>query len=158
MAFNESKVAAGTRQSEETVTREEIVALFDRRQSDWDDLDAAALAADYTEDCVVASPFGGTHEGRTAVERVLRAFFEPFPDLKMRSESLLIDGNQVAQLMSAEGTDIGGFMGVPATGKPFRAPCVLLYELRGRQIARERRIYDFTGVLMQIGVLKAKPV
>jgi hypothetical protein len=27
-----------------------------------------------------------------------------------------------------------------------------------REIVRERRIYDFTGVLVQIGVLKAKPV
>jgi len=27
-----------------------------------------------------------------------------------------------------------------------------------RQIAHERRIYDFTGLLIQIGVLKAKPV
>jgi hypothetical protein len=29
--------------------------------------------------------------------------------------------------------------------------------LRGCQIARERRIYDFTGLLVQVGVLKTKP-
>ena len=31
-------------------------------------------------------------------------------------------------------------------------------EFKNGLIARERRIYDFTGLLIQIGVLKAKPV
>jgi hypothetical protein len=34
---------------------------------------------------------------------------------------------------------------------------VFLYELKDGQIARERRIYDFTGLLMQVGLLKARP-
>jgi len=51
-----------------------------------------------------------------------------------------------------------GKVGLPATGQPFRVPAVFLFELRAGQIVRERRIYDFTGVLVQIGVLKTKPV
>jgi predicted ester cyclase len=70
----------------------------------------------------------------------------------------VIDGNRVAQVVSLEGTDIGGFMGLPPTGKGFRAPAVFLFELKDHLIVRERRIYDFTGLLLQIGVLKAKPV
>jgi hypothetical protein len=49
-------------------------------------------------------------------------------------------------------------MGVPPTGKPFRVPMVLVNTLKNGQIVHERRIYDFTGLLVQIGVLKAKPV
>ncbi len=30
--------------------------------------------------------------------------------------------------------------------------------LKDRKIVRERRVYDFTGLLVQIGLLKAKPV
>ena len=56
-----------------------------------------------------------------------------------------------------EGTDSGQFLGLPPTGKSFRIPAVFLYELKDGQIARERRIYDFTGLLVQIGLLKAKP-
>ena len=56
-----------------------------------------------------------------------------------------------------EGANIGGMMGLPPSGKSFRVPAVFLYELRGNKIARERRIMDFTGLLVQIGVLKAKP-
>jgi hypothetical protein len=34
---------------------------------------------------------------------------------------------------------------------------VFLYELRDGLIVRDRRVYDFTSVLLQIGILKAKP-
>lgn len=140
------------------MTREEIVALFDRRQEALDNLDATTLAADYAHDCVVESPMAGTHQGRAAVERVFRAVFDAFLDHRVRTESLVIDGNRVAQVLTLEGTDIGGFMGLPPSGKGFRVPAVFFFELRDRQIVRERRIYDFTGLLVQIGVLKAKPV
>jgi steroid delta-isomerase-like uncharacterized protein len=140
------------------MTRDEVVAFFARRQEAHDRLDAAALAADYTEDCRVESPTAaGTVEGRAAVERVFRAWFDAFLDLKVHPEKLVIDGNTVAEAVIVEGTDIGGFMGLPAHGKGFRIPMLFLYELRGRQIAWERRVYDFTGLLVQIGVLKAKP-
>ena len=78
-------------------------------------------------------------------------------DVKMRQDALLIDGDSIAQILTIEGTDDGQFLGLPPTGKSFRVPAVFLYDLKDGQIARERRIYDFTGVLMQFGLLKAKP-
>ena len=48
-------------------------------------------------------------------------------------------------------------MGLAPTGKPFRIPIVYLFTFDDRFIVHERRIYDFTGMLVQIGVLKAKP-
>jgi steroid delta-isomerase-like uncharacterized protein len=139
------------------MTREEIVAFFDRRQEAWDNLDAAALAADYAPDCIIESPMAGTHYGPAAAQAALQAAFDAFLDMKIRTDSLAIDGNRVAQLAHGDGTDLGGFMGMPATGKPFRLATAFFYELNGRQIVREWRIYDFTGLLIQIGVLKAKP-
>jgi predicted ester cyclase len=155
MRDNYSK--AEPRQVSRQATRDEILSLFARRQEAWENLDAAALASDCSEDCTVESPMSGTHRGRTAIERALRAAFDAFLDLKTTTESLLIDGNQVVQVMSSEGTDIGGFMGLAPSGKPFKLLVVFLYELDGCQIVRERRIYDFTSLLMQIGILKAKP-
>jgi steroid delta-isomerase-like uncharacterized protein len=157
MTSDESTII-GRPQSERQMTRDEIVAFFDRRQEAYDNLDAVRLGADYAPDCIVDSPSAGTHYGRAAAQRVLQAVFDAFPDHKERTESLLIDGNRVARVLTIEGTDIGGFLGMPATGKPFRVNAVFVYELEGRQIVRERRIYDFTGLLVQIGVLKAKPV
>jgi predicted ester cyclase len=75
----------------------------------------------------------------------------------MKVEEMHIDGDRVAQIGTLTGTDTGGFMGIPPTGKSFKLPIVVLYTVADGCIVRERRIYDFTGMLVQAGILKAKP-
>jgi predicted ester cyclase len=155
---HEIPAATNPAQGNSGMTRDEIVAFFQRREDLYNDFDAAALAADYADDAVIDSPIAGVHTGGLAAEQAFRAVFEAFLDRKMRTDSLLIDGDRVAQVFAIEGTHIGEFLGLAPTGKPFRHTAVFLYELRNRLIVRERRIYDFTGLLVQIGVMKAKPI
>ena len=138
------------------MTRDEIIAMFKRRAEAYDDLDARDLAGDYTDDAVIESPISGAH-GKAEAERNLQAVFDAFLDLKMRFDPPIIDGPRIAQFATAEGTNMGGLMGLEPSGKPFKLTCAFLFELRGNKIAREIRIYDFTGLLVQVGVLKAKP-
>lgn len=138
------------------MTRDQITAIFERRAAAYDRRDAAALAADYTSDCVVESPSGGIHYGQADAERVLRTVFEAL-DVTMHQRSLIIDGDRVAQEISLEGRDVGRFLGLSPTGKPFLVSGVFLYDLKDGRIARERRIYDLQGLLIQTGLLKAKP-
>jgi predicted ester cyclase len=70
---------------------------------------------------------------------------------------LIIEDGRVVQLVTFSGTNTGGFMGMPSTGKKFTFSAVLICTMRDGLIAHETRIYDFTGFLMEIGVLKAKP-
>ena len=140
------------------MTRDEIEALFARRQEDYERLDAAALAADYSDTCVVETAWAGAPLiGREATEQAFRTFFAAFPDLQRHPKVLLIDGDQVAEFGTSSGTDMGGFLELEPTRKAFRIPIVFLYTLKDRQIVRERRIYDYTSLLMQIGILKVKP-
>ena len=139
--------------------RDEIMAVVAR----WEDAmirrDAVGMISNYAPDCVVESPFaGGPVTGRDANEQICRAWFTAFADVDTHFEELLIDDNRVMLIAMVVGTDSGGFMGLAPTGKPFRCPVVFLLTLNEEhQIAHEKRIYDFTGVLVQIGVLKAKP-
>jgi steroid delta-isomerase-like uncharacterized protein len=158
MKRHQMAAMANPQQARSGMTRDEIVAFFERRQQLFDNFDARALAADYADEAVIESPSAGVHTGRAAAEQALRAAFGAFLDLKTKTESLVIDGDRVAEVRAIEGTHIGEFMGMPPSGKHFRLAAVFLYELRNRQIIRERRIYDFTGLLVQIGMLKAKPV
>jgi steroid delta-isomerase-like uncharacterized protein len=141
-----------------TMPRDEVLALFARRQKAIERFDASALARDHSEDGIVDSPAaGGTVNGRAAIEVTYQTFFDAFPDLKSETEDLVIDGNRVAWFFKASGTQRGVFMGVPPTGKAFSVPMVFYSVLRDGKIAHERRIYDFTGILVQVGLLKAKP-
>ena len=68
-----------------------------------------------------------------------------------------MDGTRAAIAGAVSGAHVGALFGLEPTGRPFRFSVVLLFECQGGLIIRERRIYDFTGLLVQIGVLKAKP-
>jgi steroid delta-isomerase-like uncharacterized protein len=140
------------------MTRDETVAFFNRRIEALNRLDAAMVASLHTEDGVIESPFaGGIAEGREAIERVYQAFFKSFSTAEFRQEQLLIDGERVAFLAHIHGTNAGGVMGLPPTDRPFSISLVSVCDMRDGLIARERRIYDFTGMLLQVGAIKAKP-
>lgn len=139
------------------MTRDDIVDLFARRAIAQAGRDVDALTALHAENCVVESPLGGTHQGRQAIREVYRAFFDAFPDAELTQEELVIDGDLAVQVLTLSATDTGGFMGMSPSGRPALLPMVTVCRIADGLIAHERRIYDFTGMLVQIGVLKAKP-
>lgn len=140
------------------MTRDQTLTLFTRREADWRRRDAAALAADHAPDGVVISPTGGVLEGRSEIERIYRVWFNAFPDLVFTNDDVMIDGSRVALLCRVAGTHGGEFFGVAATGRRIEIPMVFVYRFNAAGlIEEERRILDFTGVLVQVGVLRAKP-
>ena len=141
------------------MTRSEIRDLIARVQDAWGRRDSTTLANFHAEDCVVESPVaGGEARGRTAIAGSYEAFFHAFPDLALQYDQPLIDGDRVVLIARFSGTDRGGFMGLHPTGRSVDFPCVLIFDLANGQIVRERRIYDFTGLAVQVGAIKAKPV
>ena len=139
------------------MTREEIVALFERREAAWRARDAAALARDHAPTGVVISPTGGVLEGRGDIERIYRVWFNAFADFSFTVEDLIVEGERVALLGRVTGRHSGEFFGMPATGRRIDVACGFFYRFEDGFIAHERRILDFTGLLVQVGVLRAKP-
>lgn len=140
------------------MTRDAIFAMFARREAAWRDRDPVTLAADHHPNGVVVSPTGGVLEGREQIERIYRVWFTAFPDLVFANEDLIVDDQRIALLCRVAGTHGGEFFGVPPTGRRIEIPAVFVYRLDDDGlIAHERRILDFTGVLIQVGVLRAKP-
>jgi predicted ester cyclase len=78
------------------------------------------------------------------------------PDITFNLEELLIDGDRVVQIGTLTGTDTGGLMGMVPSGRPAVIPIVYFSKVANGEIVYERRVYDFTGMLVQIGVLKAR--
>ena len=140
------------------MSRDEIEAVIDRRAHAWNTGDAHALTLDHAEDGIVESPLaGGATQGRDAIEKLYVTYFRAFTDLKVEQRDLLVDGNRAALFADATGTDRGGFMGMAPTGRTVKVAIVFLYEFRDGLIQNEWRVYDFTGLLVQVGMLKAKP-
>lgn len=139
------------------MTREEILSLLEQQRAAWAAHDPAAFAKAYAPHAIVTSPTGGVLEGREEIERIARKWFQAFPDIQFDSEDVLIDGDRVVQIARVNGTHGGEFFGVPATGRKVDVLFALVMAVSDGQITHERRILDFTGVLVQVGVLKTKP-
>lgn len=138
--------------------RDVIVAMFARRDQSWIRRDAAALAADHAENAVAESPMQGRLEGRQRIRAVYEAWLRSFPDLTFTSLDLLIDQHRVAQFFSIRGTQTVPFGGIPATGRRIDFNGAWLFTIGpGGLIVHDRRFYDVTTLLMQLGMLKAKP-
>jgi len=139
------------------VTRDEIHALLARGIAAWRARDAATLTAMHAHNGVVASPTGGVLEGREEIQRVYRVWLAAFPDLTTHEDAELIDGDRAVQVLRFSGTHAGEFFGLPATGRHVEMTAAFVFTFRDGLVIEERRIYDFTGLLVQVGVLKAKP-
>lgn len=139
------------------MTRPEIQAFFLERKRNWAARDAAALAAGHHEHGTLDSPMFGRREGRTAIRQSYDTLFTIFPDWDYQGEELLIDDDRVAEPFVVDATHVGTFMGFEGTNRRFRIRGVRLFTMDAGLVRHERRMYDFTGLLIQIGVLKGKP-
>ena len=137
--------------------RHEILAFFEGRQQAWVNRDADGLGAFHAEDGTIESPMFGRRQGRQAIADSYRALFTTFPDWDFQGEELLIDGERVAQPFTAGATHVGTFLGIEGTNRRFVIQGVRLFTMANGLVQHERRMYDFTGLLIQIGILRGKP-
>ncbi len=119
--------------------------------------DPVALAEFHSIDCVAESPMFATLHGRAAIEESYRQLYKAFPDLEFKLDSLLIDPPRIAATTTNSGTHVNEFLGLPGTHKHFEFLLARIVTVKDGLITHERRIYDLTGLLVQLGVLKAKP-
>ena len=138
------------------MTRGDIAMVFERRKALWLARDANALAADYADDAVVVSPLQGLLNGKPKIKDGFASLFRSFPDWSYQPEELLIDGDRAAEYFAVSGTHSGELFGIPPSGRQFEIRGILLFRLADLRIVREQRIYDFTGLLMQLGILRPK--
>jgi steroid delta-isomerase-like uncharacterized protein len=136
--------------------REAMQELIALRNEAINRHDVDALVPLYSAECRIESPLAaGVVHGRQALAKVYRTLFDAFPDIAITPEMLLVDGDSVVVSGWITGTYSGGFMGLPPSGKTVRLSVVTISTIEDGQIVAERRVYDFTGMLVQAGVLKA---
>jgi steroid delta-isomerase-like uncharacterized protein len=139
------------------MNRADVLDVVSKWQDTFNLRDTDAYSRLYAPHAALESPFAGSQRGPEGATRLIKAFVHAFPDATLKSEPPVIDDSRVAVYGTISGTDTGGLMGLAPSHRPFHFPLVFLLELKDGLIVRDRRIYDFTGFLVQLGVLKAKP-
>jgi len=142
------------------MTSDETRSFLDRFARAWEHQDVAALSACYADTCVVVSPIFGTMKGRAQVEKSYVDLFKAFAHPTVHVEDTIIgnsDHGRAVVVWTVRSTHAGEVFGMPATGRRIERTIAYFFTLHDGLITHERRVYDFTSMLMQLGVLKAKP-
>jgi steroid delta-isomerase-like uncharacterized protein len=137
--------------------RAELQALADRFIAAWKRRDTRALAELYALNGVAESPMYATRVGRQSIEDAYRSFVTSFPDFTVEVEHTLIDPPHIAFFATVNATHVNEFFGLPGTNRHIEFRIAWLCTVENALIARDHRVYDFTGILLQVGLLRAKP-
>ncbi len=141
------------------MTSDEIRTFVRAHEAAWVRQDVGALMADYADDCEVVSPMLHTIRGKAGVEASFRDLFRAFGEWTIVPDEVLIDhegGDRCAFVTTVHAVHAGEIFGVPASGRRFELPVVRFLRFEHHKIVADRRLYDFSGLLMQLGILKAK--
>jgi predicted ester cyclase len=78
-----------------------------------------------------------------------------FPDLQMRIEAMVAEGDTVAVRVSSEGTNLGPLNGVvPPTGKRFVARQSHWFRVEGGRLAEHWATREDLVTMLQLGVVQ----
>ena len=91
------------------MSREEIVALFERREEGWRRHDPKVLVEAYAPDAVVESPVSGTSTGVREIEESYQRLFGYWSPLEHVLEELIVEGDRVVTSFEMRGTHSGEF-------------------------------------------------
>lgn len=143
-----------------TTARHSIEDIVARQFAAINRHDAGALGSAYDADAAVWDPqYPELLRGRDAIVQDFSEFFTGFPDLQMKVERTIAEGDAYAVEFVMTGTHKGVMLTpagqIPATNKRIEVGgCVLGRIDAGGRIVDERRYYDFAGLLGQIGLLQ----
>jgi hypothetical protein len=140
------------------MTRSEIDDLLERHRLAFVRRDAVAIAATHVEQGTFYSPAAGLVTGRPAIQGVYDYWLKAFPDLAFEWGPPVIDGDRVALFWHFRGTLAGPFFGDVRPGTKVEFVGAAEYVMSPDGIVSVRHVFDFTGALVNAGVLKVKPV
>ncbi|MBZ5560291.1 MAG: ester cyclase [Acidobacteriia bacterium] len=142
------------------MTHQEIRTLVEKFVRAWAAEDLDALLACYDENAELVSPLLHTQRGIEAIERSHQDLFLAFSDVVADVHDIVIDvEHQKAVLVfTINATQKADFHGVAATGRRVETPSAFVFHFKNGRIVSDRRLYDYGGFLMQLGILKTRGV
>jgi len=90
---------------------------------------------------------------RAGHEGFARAFYEAFPDLRHETELVVADADHAVVRAWLQGTQRGGFLGIPATRRAIAVVMHVFLKIENGQVSELYGVFDEAGLLRQLGVL-----
>jgi predicted ester cyclase len=98
-------------------------------------------------------PIGAT--GARALKQVWAMLLRGLPDLHLKNEDLIAEGDKVVCRNSVTGTHEGEYMGLAPTGKSVAYDEIFILRFAGGRIAETWGVVDVLAQMRQLGVVPA---
>ena len=102
------------------------------------------------EDFVNHTALTGQNPGREGLKKAVSTLRAAFPDLAVRIDDVVSEGDRVAVRDEITATHQGPFNGVPATGRKVAVGRISFYKLKDGQIAEAWSQLDMAGLMRQL--------
>lgn len=93
--------------------------------------------------------------GPAGIKPFVRNLRGALPDIHMKIEDIMAEGDRVTVRITVEGTHKGGNLGVVPTGQRVRIEGIVIVRIANDQIVEGWNSWDQLGLLRQIGALPA---
>ena len=104
-------------------------------------------------DFIDHDPVSGQGSGLEGYKEMVGAFRAAFPDLRVRNEDVIAEGDKVAVRWTARGTHGGALMDIPPTGRQVTLKGVDVLRIERGKIVERWGEFDALGMLQQLGVI-----
>jgi steroid delta-isomerase-like uncharacterized protein len=88
-------------------------------------------------------------------QAALKGWHQAFPDIVIRPEKLIAEGDLVTIYWVARGTNTGTGNGLPATGKKAELAGITIWRIVDNKIKEEWSAFDQLSMMQQLGLLPA---
>jgi len=107
----------------------------------------------FTTDWVYHGVAGRKLYGQEGLKQFLIMYHNAFPDIQVKVENLIAEGDKVVSHVTSRGTHKGELMGIAPTGKQVTVPVICISRFAGNKIVEDWEIIDLLGMLQQLDVI-----
>ena len=119
----------------------------------WDKGELSVADEIIAPDFVDHDPVSGQGASLGGYKEMVGAFRAAFPDLRVRNEEVVVEGDKVVARWTARGTHDGTLMNIPPTGRQVRLKGIDILRVEGGKIVERWGEFDALGMLHQLGVI-----
>jgi steroid delta-isomerase-like uncharacterized protein len=89
-----------------------------------------------------------------AIDRTSKALTDP----RFTIDDMIAEGDRVAVRLTAQATQTGELMGMPASGKTYEIGEIHIFRLRDGKVTEHWHQFDQIGMMKQLGAMPGQPV
>jgi steroid delta-isomerase-like uncharacterized protein len=113
----------------------------------------SAIPTWFADDFVDHVEIPGMPPGVDGVVARHQMLFAAMPDIHIEIHTVIVEGDTTAARFTITGTDTGGFMGMPPTGKAVKVTGMDFMRFRDDLIIEHWGEMDMFGLLQQLGII-----